>query len=105
MNYTDSPKDKDILRLEIIRKKKKKSDYYSHLASTLDYKQIKELTYLAIQHKNLEAIMGLLKSNVYAATDALDCDEGVKFFAEKAEESSAFMPEATPTNPGQETDA
>ncbi len=79
--------------MEIIRKKKKKSDYYSHLASTLDYKQIKELTYLAIQHKNLEAIMGLLKSNVYAATDALDCDEGVKFFAEKAEESSAFMPE------------
>jgi Mg-chelatase subunit ChlD len=37
--------------------------------------------------------MGLLKSNVYAATDALDCDEGVKFFAEKAKESGASMPE------------
>ncbi|MFX1276575.1 MAG: VWA domain-containing protein [Promethearchaeota archaeon] len=71
----------------------KKPDYYRHLANTLDYKEIKELTYLAIQYKNLEAIMGMLKSNVYAATDALDCEEGVKFFSEKAEESSAFVPE------------
>ncbi len=37
--------------------------------------------------------MGLLKSNVYAATDALDCDEGVNFFAEKAKESAASMAE------------
>jgi Mg-chelatase subunit ChlD len=37
--------------------------------------------------------MGLLKSNVYAATDALDCDEGVKFFSEKAKESAASMTE------------
>jgi Mg-chelatase subunit ChlD len=37
--------------------------------------------------------MGLLKSNVYAATDALDCNEGVEFFAEKAKESSASMAE------------
>ncbi|MFX1397363.1 MAG: VWA domain-containing protein [Promethearchaeota archaeon] len=59
----------------------------------MDYKEIKELTYLAIQAKNLEAIMGLLKSNMYAATDALDCDESVKFFSEKSEESSAFVPE------------
>jgi len=48
---------------------------------------------LSIQQKNLEAIMGLLKSNVYAATDALDCDEGVKFFSEKAENSEASMAE------------
>ncbi|MCK4781130.1 MAG: VWA domain-containing protein, partial [Candidatus Lokiarchaeota archaeon] len=59
----------------------------------LDYKQIKELTYLAIQHKNLEALMGLLKANVYASTDALDTEEGVKFFSEKAAESGDFMPE------------
>ncbi len=37
--------------------------------------------------------MGLLKSNVYAATDALDCDEGVKFFSEKAKNSEASMAE------------
>ncbi|MFW9972244.1 MAG: VWA domain-containing protein [Candidatus Odinarchaeota archaeon] len=37
--------------------------------------------------------MGLLKANVYAATDALNCDESVKFFAEKAAESGDFMPE------------
>jgi Mg-chelatase subunit ChlD len=37
--------------------------------------------------------MGLLKSNVYAATDALDCDEGVRFFSEKAKESAAPMAE------------
>jgi Mg-chelatase subunit ChlD len=34
-----------------------------------------------------------LKSNVYAASDALDCEEGVKFFSEKAKESPDFMPE------------
>ena len=48
---------------------------------------------MAIQNKNLEAIRGLLKSNVYAASDALDCEEGVKFFSEKAKESPDFMPE------------
>jgi Mg-chelatase subunit ChlD len=37
--------------------------------------------------------MGLLKANVYAATDALNCDESVKFFAEKAQDSGDFMPE------------
>ncbi|MHA1196220.1 MAG: vWA domain-containing protein [Promethearchaeota archaeon] len=41
----------------------------------------------------MEAIIGLLKSNVYAATDALDCDDGVKFFAEKAKESQTSMAE------------
>ena len=51
------------------------------------------MTYLAIQYKNLEAIMGMLKSNVYAATDALDCDESVKFFSEKSKESGILMPE------------
>ncbi len=51
------------------------------------------MTYLAIQYKNLEAIMGMLKSNVYAATDALDCEDGVKFFTEKSKESNMVMPE------------
>ncbi|MHA1294091.1 MAG: VWA domain-containing protein [Promethearchaeota archaeon] len=51
------------------------------------------MTYLAIKYKNLEAIMGLLKSNIYAATDAIDCEDGVKFFTERAKNSGAFMPE------------
>lgn len=51
------------------------------------------MTYLAIQHKNLEAIMGLLKANVYAATDVLDTEEGIEFFSEKTRESGDFMPE------------
>ncbi len=93
VRHTDRPPDKEILRYEIIRKKKKKPDYYKYLANTLDYKGIKEMAYLAIQYKNLEALMGLLKSNVYAATDALDTEEGVKFFSEKAEESGMMMPE------------
>jgi len=37
--------------------------------------------------------LGLLKSNVYAATDALDCDEGVQFFSEKAKNSEISMAE------------
>ena len=31
--------------------------------------------------------MGLLKANVYATTDALDTEQGVQFFSEKAAES------------------
>ncbi len=93
VRLTENPPDQEILRLEIIRKKKKKPDYYKHLASSLDYKQIKEMTYLAIQYKNLEAIKGMLKSNIYAATDALDCEDGVKFFTEKSKESGLVMPE------------
>ncbi|MBY9007307.1 MAG: VWA domain-containing protein [Candidatus Lokiarchaeota archaeon] len=34
-----------------------------------------------------------MKSNVFAATDALNCDEGVRFFSEKAKETPSFMPE------------
>jgi len=90
---TEQLPDKDILRLEIIRKKKKKPDYYKHLANSLDYKQIKDLTYLAIQYENIEAIMGMLKANIYAATDAIDCEDGVRFFSEKAKESPDLMPE------------
>ncbi len=59
----------------------------------MDYKQIRDLTYLAIKHKNLEALMGLLKANIYASVDALDTEEGVQFFSEKASESGDFMPE------------
>ncbi len=93
VDFVDKPPDKEILRFEIIRKKKKKPDYYFHLANSLDYKQIKNMTFLAIENDNLEAIMGLLKSNVYAATDALDTQEGVKFFAEKSNETNLIMPE------------
>ena len=45
MRMTERIPDDEILRYEIIRKKKKKPEYYLHLANSLDYKQIKELTY------------------------------------------------------------
>lgn len=94
VRLTDRPPDGDILRYEILRKKNRKPSYYKYLANTLDYKQIKELTQLAVQQDNLEAVMGLLKSNVYASTDALDTEEGVNFFQEKAQNlDGAFMPE------------
>jgi len=68
-------------------------DYFRRLASTLDYKQIRDLTALAIQYKNFEAILEMLKSNLYAATDALDTKEGVEFITEKAKESPEVMAE------------
>jgi len=37
--------------------------------------------------------LGLLKANVYAATDAMDTEEGVKFFIEKAKDAGEFMSE------------
>ncbi|MFW9902234.1 MAG: VWA domain-containing protein [Candidatus Thorarchaeota archaeon] len=51
------------------------------------------MTYLAIKHKNLEALMGLLKANIYASVDALDTEEGVQFFSERTAETGDFMPE------------
>ncbi|MHA1987303.1 MAG: VWA domain-containing protein [Promethearchaeota archaeon] len=41
----------------------------------------------------MDAVMGLLKSNVYAATDILDSEDGVKFFSEKVKDAGDFMPE------------
>ncbi|MHA1274230.1 MAG: VWA domain-containing protein [Promethearchaeota archaeon] len=89
----DRPPDKEILRVEIMRKEYKKPGYYERLANTLDYKSIKEMTYLAIKYKNLEALRGLIKANIYAATDALDTEEGVRFFSEKSKEIGDIMPE------------
>ncbi|MHA2034949.1 MAG: VWA domain-containing protein [Promethearchaeota archaeon] len=37
--------------------------------------------------------MGLLKANVYAATDILDTEDGVRFFSEKVKNQGDFMPE------------
>ena len=93
VRLADIPSDMDMLRIEIIKKMKKNQDYYRHLANTLDYKQIKDATSLAIHHKNLEAVMAMLKSNLYAATDALDTEEGVRFFSERAKDSNMEMPE------------
>jgi Mg-chelatase subunit ChlD len=90
---TERPSDEKILKYEIIRKKKKKPESYSRLARDLDYKSIKDLTYYAIQNKNMAAIHGLIKSNVYAAVDALECDDGARFFSEKAKENDSNMPE------------
>jgi hypothetical protein len=81
------------LRLEILKKMLDDPDYFRRLANTLDYKQIRDLTALAIQHKNFEAILGMLKSNLYAATDALDTKEGVDFITEKAADPNIKMPE------------
>ncbi|MFW9821983.1 MAG: VWA domain-containing protein [Candidatus Thorarchaeota archaeon] len=38
-------------------------------------------------------MLGLIKANVYAATDTLDTEEGVKFFSDKIKEAPDFMPE------------
>ena len=42
---------------------------------------------------NLDALLGLIKANVYAATDVINTEEGVQFFSEKTQESGDFMPE------------
>jgi len=59
----------------------------------LDYKTIQRLTRLAIESDNLDALLGLIKANVYAATDVLNTEEGVQFFSEKVQESGDFMAE------------
>ncbi|KKL79993.1 hypothetical protein LCGC14_2009260 [marine sediment metagenome] len=59
----------------------------------MDYKTIQRLARLAIKSDNLDALLGLIKANIYAATDVLNTEEGVQFFSEKAQESGDFMPE------------
>ena len=93
VRLTESRQNEDVLEYEIARKKRKKPDYYKHLADTLDYQTIKRLTQLAIAADNLDAVMGLLKANVYAATDILDTEDGVRFFSEKVKDQGDFMPE------------
>jgi len=61
--------------------------FYERFSRSLPFTEIKDLASLAIHHQNYEAIMVLLKMNVFAASSALFTNEGATFFSEMEKKS------------------
>ncbi|TFG19606.1 MAG: VWA domain-containing protein [Promethearchaeota archaeon] len=72
---------KDLMSAAII-KGGQKPKFYENLSKSLPFTEIKDLTSLAIQNQNAEAVMALLKTNVFAASSALFTNEGASFLSE-----------------------
>ncbi len=86
-------KDKDLLQHEIVRKKASQSGY-KRLSDHLGFKDIKDMTNLAIRRNNIEALMGVAQSNIYAATAELSKPKYNQFFAQKyKEQKDNFIPQ------------
>jgi len=56
----------------------------------MNFLDVKKLTLLAMQHNNLEAVMGFLKSNLYAVVSALATKEGDLFLQRQAKETQGI---------------
>jgi len=82
LRFSGNIKDKDLLKVEII-KGNKKPEYYEHLSRTLGFLEIKEMTKTAIEHNNPKAVIALMKTNLYAASSALSTDEGASFLSKQ----------------------
>jgi Mg-chelatase subunit ChlD len=90
-----SVKDKDLLKYEIVRKKTSKAKY-EQLANNLGFQDVKEMTRLAVNQGNIDALMGIANSNVWALTAELaSSPEYSKFFSQKdaTERGSNFIPQ------------
>lgn len=86
-------KDKDLLKYEIRRKRANRNNYRK-LSQNLGFKDIKELTKASVEENNIDALMSLTQSNVYAATAELQKSEYSHFFSEKYRENKAsFIPQ------------
>ncbi len=85
-------KDHDLLKYEIQRKQSTKKRY-KKLAQNLGFKDIKDLARLSVESDNIEALMSLAQSNIYAVTAELQQTEYTHFFAEKYRENKdSFIP-------------
>ncbi|MHA1340464.1 MAG: vWA domain-containing protein [Promethearchaeota archaeon] len=60
------------------------------MSKTLNFLEIKEMTKIAMQKNNVQAVMGFLKSNLYAATSALATQEGDLFIQRQAQDTQGF---------------
>jgi Mg-chelatase subunit ChlD len=68
-------------------------DQYRRLANDLGFKDIKEMTQLAVQEDNIDALMSLAQNNVYAVTAELNHEKYKQFFSKKEQEDRAdFIP-------------
>ena len=85
-------KDKDLLKAEIVRNKSNKKRY-EKLSSSLGFKDIKEMTDLAIREDNTDALMGVAKSNIHAAVAELSRPEHASYFRDKLKKDAGnFIP-------------
>ena len=82
-------KDKDILRSQIVTGHKK-PEYYEQLSRTMGFLDVKELTKLAMEEDNVNAVMALAKTNLYAATSAMSTKEGDQFLQRQASNTQGF---------------
>lgn len=82
-------KDKDILRSQIVGGHKK-PEFYEQLSRTMGFLDVKELTKLAMEKDNVNAVMALAKTNVYAATSAMSTQEGDEFLQRQANNTQGF---------------
>ncbi len=86
-------KDKDFLQHEIVKNRLQNSKKYSQLAKNLGFRDIKAMTKMAVQNDNLNALMGIAQSNIYAATAELSNPEYGEFFSQKYKaQQDAFIP-------------
>jgi len=64
------------------------------LAQNLGFKDIKDLTRVSAESDNIEALMGLARTNIYAVTAELQQTRYSHFFSEKYKENNtSFIPE------------
>lgn len=82
----------DLLKYEILRKRVNKKKY-SKLAKDIGFQDIKNMTGLSIREGNIEALMGMAKSNIYAVTAELQKTEYNQFFSQKFKnKQDSFIP-------------
>jgi uncharacterized protein with von Willebrand factor type A (vWA) domain len=81
------------MEYEILRGKSK-SKYYEQIAKNLGFKDIKEMTAKAIKADNVQALMAMATTNIYAVTAELSKTEYSSFFATKQKENAGenFIP-------------
>jgi hypothetical protein len=86
-------KQEELLRYEIMRKRTSRKKYQK-MANDLGFKEIKGMTGLSVKEGNVDALMGLAQSNVYAVTAELQKPEYTQFFAQKNKANQdSFIPQ------------
>ena len=66
---------------------------YSKLAKDIGFQDIKNMTGLSIREGNIEALMGMAQSNIYAVTAELQKSEYNQFFSQKFKnKQDSFIP-------------
>lgn len=83
---------KELTKLKL-RVKGQSPQYYKNLAQKLDYKEIDELSKMAVKQENLKALRGLAEINRMAVAKNLEDPVGFQMFQEAAEKGSDLAPE------------